>query len=195
MSPPPKGGNKRYLLVTLLLLAGSVGLYLASGSEEPGAGPAVQQPEPVKPKTPPRSTALVEQELEIPEEEPDAGPAPAPEKPRRRSGRRKPVVGPWDCGGDLPAVAIRKVLRESNRQIRNCYERQLKLRNTLQGQVRLQVRVDANGKVARTRVSGSLRDTQVRQCIRALADKWELPEPKGDSCAVFEQPYNFTPKF
>jgi len=150
--------------------------------------------EPEKPKSPQRSTALVEQALEIPDED-EPEPEPEPVKPRPRAPRRAPAANPWDCGGDLPAAAIRKVLRESNRQIRNCYERQLKLRNTLQGQVRLQVRVDESGKVSRTRVSGSLRDTQVRQCIRALADKWELPQPKGDKCAVFEQPYNFTPKF
>jgi len=56
------------------------------------------------------------------------------------------------------------------------------------------VRINNDGKVSNTRVRGSMRDPEVTKCIQNLAKNWSFPTPAGGACAVFDAPYNFTPK-
>lgn len=189
--PPSSGGNAKYALIALIFLAIAGAVFVGLGEDPPPEKPIAEAP---KPKNAERSTAMANNELEIPEEEPDAGPPepePEPEKKKRAGGS---VRSKWDCSGDVPAADIRSVLRSSQGQIRNCYERQLKANSMLQGAVKLQVRIGKTGKVDGTRVRGSLRDRNVRSCIQGLARGWSFPAPTGGKCAIFDAPYNFTPK-
>ena len=189
MPPPPSGGNAKYALIALILLAVAGGVFVFSQGE-PAPPPAVKAP---APKNAERSTAMAQEELEIPEVEPDAGP-PEPEPEEQPKKRVVKTRDKWDCSGDVAAAQIRSVLRTSQGQIRNCYERQLKSNSMLQGAVKLQVRIGKTGKVDGTRVRGTLRDRNVRSCIQGLARSWTFPPPEGGNCAVFDAPYNFTPK-
>jgi TonB family protein len=190
MPPPASGGGAaKYILILLILLAGGIGGFIAfSGSPEPATPPT-----PVEPPRAERSTALVDDTLEIPEPEeivPDAG-APKPEEPKKPSRAKGDA---WACQGDIAAKDIKRVLADAQSQVRSCYERRLRNNNLLQGTVNLQVKVDAGGRVVSTRVRGTLNDAEVSRCVQALAKSWTFPAPAGGNCAVFDAPYNFTPK-
>ncbi len=186
LTPPPSGGGyAKYLIVLLLIVGGGLGVYFATRPTPPKPTPAPQNAE--------RPTALAPETVEIPPEipeEPDAGPEPAPppKRPRAAPG------DPWACEGDIPPAEIRRILDEGQSAIRSCYERQLRNDNQLQGDVRMQVRVGNDGKVAATRVQGNLRDPDVKSCMQNIAKGWSFPAPSGGACAVFEAPFHFTPK-
>lgn len=188
LTPPPSsgGGYAKYLIVLLLLLGGALGVFFATRKE----------PEPPKTTAPPpppveRSTALVQDTIEIPSEPTveDAGTAtPEPTK------KPRPIGDPWSCTGELPQAEIRRVLAEGQSAIRSCYERQLRNDNQLQGDVRMQVRIGNDGRVTATRVAGNMRDADVKSCMQNIAKNWVFPAPSGGTCAVFDAPYHFTPK-
>ena len=94
----------------------------------------------------------------------------------------------------MPAAEIRRVLGDSQTQVRSCYERRLRNNNMLQGTVNLQVKIGNTGRVTGTRIRGTLQDADVKNCVQALAKNWSFPAPSGGTCAVFDAPYNFTPK-
>jgi hypothetical protein len=113
--------------------------------------------------------------------------APAPVKQVRRS-----AGGEWECSGDLPGA--KRVIDSNYAQIRSCYERRLKVNNILQGDVKLKLKVGAGGKVVAAAVSGSMRDPEVFNCVRILAQTWTFPVPTGGACAVVQVPFAFAPK-
>jgi hypothetical protein len=180
------GGYAKYLIGLLLLLAGGLGVFLAT--RQPEAPPQAAIP---PPKNAERSTALAQDTLQLPVEEKDAGAPVAVEEPKKpkRSGS-----DPWSCQGDIAAAEIKQLLADRQPQIRACYEKRLRVNNTLQGSLRLQVRIGNDGKVEATRTGGSLKDVEVYNCVQQLAKKWSFPPPSGGKCAVFDAPYNFTPK-
>ena len=181
------GGYAKYIIALLLLIGGGLGVFLATRKEpEP---PPVQPP----PKVAERSTSLAQDTVQLPVEEPDAGPPPAvaEEEPKKK---RTGAGDAWACQGDVPAADIKALLADRQVQIRACYEKRLRVDNTLQGTLRLQVRIGNDGKVAATRAGGTLRDPEVFNCVQTLAKKWSFPAPKGGNCAVFDAPYTFTPK-
>jgi outer membrane biosynthesis protein TonB len=190
--PPPSqgGGGAKYLLVLLILVAGGLGAFFAFRAPEP-------VPEAAPPVVPPkaeRSTALANDALEIPEPAaPDAGVAVADPQVAKKPVNR-PVGDQWACEGDVPATDIRRILSDSQTQVRSCYERRLRNNNMLQGTVNLQVKIGNGGKVTATRIRGTLQDAEVKACVQSLAKNWSFPSPTGGACAVFDAPYNFTPK-
>ena len=181
------GGYAKYLIGLLLLLGGGLGVFLATRSE-PAPTPPPQPP----PKVAERSTALAQDDLQLPVEEPDAGAPPAVAEEPTKKKRTGP--DPWACQGDVPAQEIKALLADRQVQIRSCYEKRLRVDNTLQGTLRLQVRIGNDGKVDATRAGGTLRDPEVFNCVQTLAKKWSFPAPTGGNCAVFDAPYTFTPK-
>jgi hypothetical protein len=183
------GGYAKYLIGLLLLLGGGLGVFLAT-RKDPAPPPEATPP----PKVAERSTALAQDTLQLPvEEEPDAGaPPPVAEEPTKKKVRG--AADPWACQGDVPSQEIKALLADRQVQIRACYEKRLRVNNMLQGSLRLQVRIGNDGKVQATRAGGTLRDPEVFNCVQNLAKKWTFPAPTGGSCAVFDAPYNFTPK-
>lgn len=192
LTPPPPnqgGGSAKYLIALLLLLGGGLGVYFAT--RQPEAPPA---PPPPPVKNADRNTALDNNIMAIPEDEPDAA-APVPEQAPVVKKPRPVVTGdPWECAGDVAPKDITKVLNESQSAIRSCYERELRNDNALQGDLKLQVKIGTDGAVASTRVRGSLNHKQVRECVQNIAKRWSFPAPIGGPCAVFDAPYNFMPK-
>lgn len=188
--PPPSGGNVKYAVIGLLLLAAAGGVWFAMKSgkggegvaEVPDAGPSLE-----------RSTSLAEQALVIPDPEPDAGPEIDAGPPRKRIVYRY-ERGTWECSGEVDAAAARRVINQNRRQVRNCYERQLKTNHTLSGSLNLQLKIGRDGSVQGARVGGSLRDPAVFACVRQLAQSWTFPAPTGGNCAVISAPFNMTPQ-
>ncbi len=188
--PPPQGGGARYAIAGVALAAVALLGYCL-----------LQPPPPVAPVTGPadsgvsRSTSLVEDEMTIPDPEPDAGPTPdafVPTEPVHHT--THVAAGSWDCTGEIDASAIRHVFEQYNPQIRNCYERGLKGNPMLQGAMTLQIKVGADGRVEGTQVGGSLRDRDVFSCVRQISTRMQFPRVSGGACAVVQVPYSFTPQ-
>jgi hypothetical protein len=206
--PPQQsgGGNAKYAVIGLLLIAAAVGVWFAMKNVETPPPP----PPPDAGLRP--STALVENDLVIPDPEPDAGPivdAGAPGtctttadcNPGARCVQghctrftTRYVAGDWECGGNLSPAQAQGVIAENRRQVRNCYERRLKVNHTLQGNLSLRLKINAAGAVEATSVGGSLGDPEVFACVRNLASTWRFPTPQGGSCAVVSVPFNFSPQ-
>ena len=128
----------RYALIGLLLLLGAGAIYFFSQSDEGGESDPVAQ---VTPDAgPPQRTNVMVPELEIPEEEPDAGQpdtGPPEEETAMSTMRRRPR----ECTGNIDPSAIRQVVARQNPQVRACYERRLKVNNILQGTVNVRLRI------------------------------------------------------
>ena len=188
--PPAKGGNLKFVLIGLLFLGGAFALWMAFGREVAAPPPAAPPPKAAEPE---RVNPMAEQNLVLDEPDPlpaEAGSA-APEPPTKQ-GPSRPRQGDWECSGDLPGAT--KVINENRAQIRSCYERRLKINNILQGDIRLKLKVGANGKVTATALSGSLHDAEVFSCVRNLAQAWQFAVPTGGNCAVVQVPFQFSPK-
>lgn len=190
--PPAEGGGARYAIVGVALaaLAGLGWCLTRPPAEEPttratpDAGPPVE-----------RSTALVEDSLEIAEVEPDAGmPDAGPPEEVARPRTPRPTTGDWECSGELSRDAVASVVRGFDAQIRSCYERRLKANPLLQGNMSLSIKVGEDGGVEGVQVGGSLRDRDVFSCVRGVAMRMRFPAVTGGSCAVVNVPYAFTPE-
>lgn len=185
----------KFVIAGLLLLlgAGAVIFMLKPGAstEEPKAAAPAPEPEQAE-----RVNPLAQQDLLL-EEEPEEDAAVAEvEEPEDKPAARKPRPSrdPWDCAGDLDRAGLQKVLASNRAQVRTCYERRLKVNNLLQGDLSLRIKIGANGSVASTSATGSLRDKEVFDCVRKLAKDWKFPAPSGGNCAVIQVPFQFSPK-
>jgi outer membrane biosynthesis protein TonB len=185
------GGNLKYILGGLLLLCGAAGLWFLLQS--PGQ-PSSQN---AAPPTPPASAERVnpmDQNNLILEEQKDAGQPVELVQTEKPKHVVRDVRGEWDCDGDLARPALQTVIDNNRAQVRNCYERRLKVNNVLQGDLKLKIKVGSNGQIAAAAVAGSLKDNEVFGCVRALAQKWTFPPPTGGGCAVVQVPFQFSPK-
>jgi hypothetical protein len=144
-----------------------------------------------------RSTALVEDSLDIPEPEPDvplpdAGP---PVEEVVRHGTPRPPVGEWDrCSGEIPAATALAEVRAHDRQIRTCYERRLRDNPLLTGNMHLRLMIGGDGGVSGVQITGTLHDREFSTCVRAEAMRMHFPHVTGGPCTVVEVPYTFTPE-
>lgn len=183
LMPPAKHNNAKYAVWGLLLLLGAaIALYFAIGrrGNEPTPTPPAARPE--------RSTALSEEEdLTIPEKEPEKE-VTAPKK------RPITINQGWDCTGEIDPVRASQIMKENHRIVRVCYERRLKVDNTLQGTTQLTMRVGSNGRVSGVKIAGTPKDVIFRECVKNAANRWVFPKPQGGSCALLEQPFSLAPR-
>jgi outer membrane biosynthesis protein TonB len=185
------GGNLKYVIggLVLLLGAGAVVFML-----RPSAPPPAPSAPPAPPASAERVNPMAQPDL-ILDETKDAG-APAQvaeaEKPKPHAARE--ARDEWDCDGDLSRAALQSVIDNNRAQVRNCYERRLKVNNVLQGDLKLKIKVGSNGQIAAATVGGSLKDNEVFGCVRSLAQRWSFPPPTGGTCAVVQVPFQFSPK-
>lgn len=190
--PPSGGGNLKFVAIGLVFLLCAVGLWVVVGKDDapPPSTPAARPPEPA------RVNPMAEQQLDLaePEPEPDAT-APtevAAEEPKKRPAGTGVARDDWDCSGDVQNAS--QVINEQRAQVRACYERRLKVNNILQGELRMKLKIGANGKVVTTNLSGSMNDAEVNTCVRKLASTWTFAPPNGGNCAVVQVPFQFSPK-
>jgi hypothetical protein len=184
--PPPSSGNTKYILLVLLILGAAGGAWFMATQNKAAPAP------PPKPADVARVNPMAQQDLELEQPKtPDAGTA-KPAEPEKKAVHRGPVVGEWDCSGDLPGAA--HVVLENSAQVRSCYERRLKMNNALQGDLKLKIKIGGNGRVVASAVTGTLHDTEVFACVRNLAQTWTFGVPSGGNCAVISVPFQFSPK-
>lgn len=194
--PPPRSGGARYAIVGVALaVLAALGWCMMGQAPAPTAAPVLADAGPRVD----RSTALVEDSLDIPEPEPDAGPPPdagvVAEPTPHRGGTPRTPVGEWDrCSGEVPASAALSEVRSHDRQIRTCYERRLRENPLLTGNMHLRLMIGSNGSVSAVQITGTLRDRDFQTCVRAEAMRMRFPNVSGGPCTVVEVPYTFTPE-
>jgi hypothetical protein len=172
----------------LLILGAAAGAWFLATHSKPPA-----QPPPPKPAEVERVNPMAQPDLELEQPKtPDAGTPKPTEEPEKKVVRKAAAGGEWECSGDLPGAA--RVVLENSAQIRSCYERRLKMNNALQGDLRLKVKIGANGRVVASQVTGSLHDSEVFSCVRNLSQTWTFGVPSGGNCAVISVPFQFSPK-
>ncbi|MCC6875551.1 MAG: energy transducer TonB [Sandaracinaceae bacterium] len=196
-TPPPAasgGGNLKYAIIGVVLLAAAVGLWLAMQNCS-GETTTVQAPV-TDAGIIERPTSIADDDLVLPDLEPDAGPEPDAGGPRIRYVTRYVGGGggSFNCSGNLDQARAAAIVAEHNLQFRNCYERRLKVNNQLEGRVSVTMRVARSGEVDAVQVGGSLGDPEVFSCIRTVARRIRFATPQGGSCAVVSVPFNFTPQ-
>jgi len=190
------GGNTKFILAGVLLLAGAAGLWAMLQPSAPEPTPEPPKKEEVERVNPMAQQLIIEDEptKDAAVAEPEPEPEPEPKKKRRKKGPRRPKPSKWDCSGDMARAKLQSVIRNNRGQVRTCYERRLKRNNMLQGALNLKIRVGDGGKVDDTKVSGSLKDKEVFQCVSKIAKSWTFPVPDGGNCAVISIPFQFSPK-
>jgi len=174
--------------VGLVVLAVGGFLVLRSGEPEQPPSPAPVQPTttpapvfdepPPPPPPPPPPTAA----------EPEA--TPEPKQPEKRAAAGG-CIG--ECTGQAPA-GFQGQLAAKGALARGCYERALRQNPTLQGRMKVAVRVGPDGNVCRANVtSNELGDPGVAQCVAQIFRSAAFSAPRG-GCIDAEVPLKFAPK-
>ncbi len=94
--------------------------------------------------------------------------------------------------GSIDREAIRKVIRDNQKQIQACYEKTLNKQPGLYGKVILEWVITTNGRVKDARVqSTTLGSSEVENCVLSRLRTWKFPEPPPDQEAVVTFPFLF----
>lgn len=116
--------------------------------------------------------------------------------PTKAPPRGAATVGPadkWDCKGKLKPEEIREVIGASGSQVFLCYQAAQADKPELAGSLALTMRVDGQGRVSDTKLSGTLEDEEVTECVTQLARDWRFPKPTEGDCTVVTAPFSFAP--
>lgn len=113
--------------------------------------------------------------------------------------RARPVQiqSPDDAiGGSLDQAAVSRALRQIQRNIQDCYERELRRNNSAQGTVRVVVTVSAagsRGQVSDAKVAADGVGGGVGQCVaQEIQRRLRVPAPDGGD-SMFTLPFVFAP--
>lgn len=168
----------------MLLLGAGLIYFRSREAPEPTAttaAPAVSSAEPVFEAPPPPPP---------PPPEPTASADPILEKPIKRGGQVG-CAGP--CEGSEPP-GFQGQLAAKATLARGCYERALRQNPTLQGRMRVSVRVGTTGAVCSAAVSqNELGDAGVASCVAQIFRSATFSAPQG-GCIEAQVPIKFAPK-
>lgn len=187
--PPKKSSGGPLILGAAILLLGVGVMYLVKRSSAPEPPPANTAPiaattpeapvfdaPPPPPPPPPEPSASA-----------DAGTEP---KPIRRSG---PAGCAGPCEGAEPP-GLQGQLAAKAALARGCYERALRQNPTLQGRMRVNVRVGSNGSVCSANITqNELGDAGVASCVSQIFRSATFAAPQG-GCVDAAVPLRFAPK-
>jgi TonB family protein len=97
-----------------------------------------------------------------------------------------------EFSGTIDKEAIRKVIRDNQRQIQACYEKALNKNPQLYGKVTLQWDINESGRVSNAGVkSSSLKNSEVENCILSRLRLWKFPEAPSGTVAGVSYPFLF----
>ena len=124
-------------------------------------------------------------------------PIPTPTVSRRDDGPVGPTAQPDDEGatilGQLDRDLIRRVIREHRREIRSCYESQLRTDPTLEGRVVVRFTISADGSVASASIAESdVASDAVGECMANRVERWRFPETENGGLVRVSYPFVFT---
>jgi outer membrane biosynthesis protein TonB len=98
-----------------------------------------------------------------------------------------------DFSGSMDREAIRRVIREHLREIRNCYERELQRTPDLYGKVVITWDIVEGGRVSSAGVSrNEIGSANVGECIAARLKTWKFPDPPKDQVGRVSYPFVFS---
>jgi hypothetical protein len=98
-----------------------------------------------------------------------------------------------DFAGGMDKEAIRRVIREHIREIRNCYERELQRSPDLYGKIVLEWDIEEEGRVSRCVVkSNAIGNDAVANCIVNRLKTWKFPDPPKDQIGRVIFPFVFS---
>ena len=101
---------------------------------------------------------------------------------------------PTTIRGSLDKELIRRVIKRHISQIRYCYERQLQVNPGLNGKVRIEWVITAQGRVRSTKVMEStMGNVQVERCMMRKIRTWLFPKPKGGGIVIVTYPWVLKP--
>jgi len=96
--------------------------------------------------------------------------------------------------GSLDKELIRRVIKRHINQIRYCYERQLQASPGLNGKVRIEWVITAQGGVRNTKVvESTMADVKVERCMKRKIRTWLFPKPKGGGIVIVTYPWVLKP--
>jgi len=103
--------------------------------------------------------------------------------------------GSGEVKGGLEKSEVEAVIRQNLAQIRNCYNRGLRLNPTLAGKVKASFRITAGGTVDLSRIGEStLASSEVEDCIKGRILSWNFPQPRGGSTVDVSYPFLLRPQ-
>lgn len=185
--PPTKPKSNKAIIGLLvggvLILAAAVAIFYFRDKPEP-------EPEPDKPQ--------VEEKIDIPaplvvaqkqapiEADDDAGPKvltaeedTEEKKPRPKGG------GGAEKMGKIDVKAVKRYINTRFGQVRNCYERRLKINPLLEGEVDLNITINTRGKAGAITINkDTVRDPQMLTCVKGVIRSWQLPKPEGGKVVI-----------
>ena len=104
------------------------------------------------------------------------------------------VVPPPVGTEDFDPTALAKFVRERKAEIKECYERELQSKQTLQGTIVVGFTITSAGKAKEVEISeDGLRDEAVARCLVALVQAWTFPFRPPDDVPV-AYPFVFSPE-
>ena len=96
--------------------------------------------------------------------------------------------------GSLDKELIRRVIKRHINQIRYCYERQLQANPGLNGKIRIEWVITAQGRVRNTKLAEStMGNVQVERCMMRKIRSWIFPKPKGGGIVIVTYPWVLKP--
>ena len=107
---------------------------------------------------------------------------------RRDAGVDVPVLPP--TRGRIDPAGAQRVLATRATEVRGCYERALARDATLQGELTVRLRVEADGRVSQTALSGDDALRGAGRCMEAVLRGLVFPAPTGGAATV-TVPYVF----
>ena len=95
--------------------------------------------------------------------------------------------------GSLDREAIRRVIRNNIKAIKNCYDRELNKNKNLYGKLVLRWNIIEQGRVTKAKVvSNSLGSPIVAKCIMTRLKTWRFPEPPPNTEGEVTYPFVFS---
>ncbi len=189
---PSSGSNGMYIALALLLLLGIGGIVAWKLTSKPDAPPPiVKTAAPVVSSAP--TNALID-EVPLPPPIVDSGPAVAPTYTGGGGGGDPCVYN--TCNGNVTAGSdtergLQMLARQTRRK---CYDPALGNDPTLQGHVKVHMKIASNGQICSASVaSNDMSSSSVGECAaRMLLSSGHVPPPKG-GCVNLDFPLNYVP--
>ena len=187
--PAKEGGTAKYAVIGLVLLLGGGGaIYALTRPPEPPPAPRPVAAVDAGAPQLPIATPQVGDQIELPPEQPDAGPPVQQGEPRIRYVTRYVAA----CPGSVDVNAVQRVAQMNYGSLRACYERELRSDNSLRGPLTAQLKINTTGRVEEVQVSTPMRSPALKACVAAALRRLQVPASRG-GCALAQVRFNFTP--
>lgn len=184
------GGGAKYAVIGLLMLLAIGGIWYATKPKEPEAPAAASGARDAAVAAASQPQQQFDDSFDIPEEEADAGVTIA----RTATGTRPAGNGDWSCSGEISVPEVRSAIGSKSSEVRQCYERRLRVDPTISGTLQVRMKVAQSGSVQAVSVGGSIRDPEILSCVRERVRQWHFPNPRGGACAVISAPFQLNPR-